>query len=154
MEIKTFVCNICGLEHIKQGKTGNLPKICSTPNCKREYQRQKMQEFRERKAVETGTEDRIGIGKGGGQPKGRNSPSYKNGIKYFHDSAKRIKEERRFCECCGKDLIDADRYHWCVHHIDHDRTNNEDSNFKLLCKRCHQVEHECWKAFEGSTTIR
>ena len=32
-----------------------------------------------------------------------------------------------------------------VHHKDHNRKNNVESNFELLCKRCHQVEHECWK---------
>lgn len=28
-----------------------------------------------------------------------------------------------------------------VHHIDRDRTNNEESNLELLCKNCHSVIH-------------
>jgi hypothetical protein len=29
-----------------------------------------------------------------------------------------------------------------AHHIDHDRTNNNISNFEILCKKCHQRHHE------------
>lgn len=34
-----------------------------------------------------------------------------------------------------------------VHHIDHNRANNKIDNLQLVCKRCHQIEHECWLAF-------
>lgn len=34
-----------------------------------------------------------------------------------------------------------------VHHIDHNRGNNKIDNLQLVCKRCHQIEHECWLAF-------
>ena len=34
----------------------------------------------------------------------------------------------------------ADRFE--VHHIDHDKTNNLDSNLEYLCKRCHMFKHE------------
>ena len=34
-----------------------------------------------------------------------------------------------------------------VHHIDHNRDNNKIDNLQLVCKRCHQIEHECWLAF-------
>lgn len=34
-----------------------------------------------------------------------------------------------------------------VHHEDHNRKNNVESNLHLVCKRCHQIEHECWLAF-------
>ena len=47
------------------------------------------------------------------------------------------------CERCGKDLEDATRWKWCVHHKDHDHSNHELSNLELLCKRCHQLEHSC-----------
>ena len=29
----------------------------------------------------------------------------------------------------------------CVHHIDHDRSNDSFDNFKVLCKKCHQDHH-------------
>lgn len=42
-----------------------------------------------------------------------------------------------------------------LHHIDHNRQNNVLSNFNGVCKRCHQIEHECWLAFQkGATTKR
>lgn len=28
-----------------------------------------------------------------------------------------------------------------VHHVDHDKSNNKDSNLEYLCKRCHMVKH-------------
>lgn len=34
-----------------------------------------------------------------------------------------------------------------VHHKDHNRHNNDETNLSLVCKRCHQIEHECWLAF-------
>lgn len=34
-----------------------------------------------------------------------------------------------------------------VHHKDHNRHNNMIDNLQLVCKRCHQIEHQCWLAF-------
>ena len=67
----------------------------------------------------------------------------------------RYKDKIRFCERCNKDLKNATHYLWVMHHIDRNKTNNplDSSNWELLCKRCHQIEHECWLAFEGAPTI-
>jgi len=74
--------------------------------------------------------------------------AYKTGIGMFSQRlSKEYRARVRFCEHCSKDLADAPRAFWCVHHKDHDRTNNQDSNFELLCKRCHQIEHKCWESF-------
>jgi hypothetical protein len=90
----------------------------------------------------------IGVGKGGSNLKFKADPQYRNGIGNFH----RLKREMRLaitaCERCGKDLTDVSRYEWCVHHKDHDRTHNVRENLEMLCKRCHQVEHECHKALK------
>ncbi len=97
-----------------------------------------------------------GIGKGYSNVKGKNNSTYKNGIGYFHTVlSKRAKKELRYCQDCGKDLIDANQYEWCAHHIDHDRDNNVWINITLLCKRCHQLEHKCWLALniKSATTI-
>ena len=51
----------------------------------------------------------------------------------------------RYCERCDTDLLGATPAMRAVHHKDHNRKNNVEENFELLCKRCHQVEHECWK---------
>jgi hypothetical protein len=95
----------------------------------------------------------VGVGRGGSNKRGSESPFYKNNISFFMKMGKIIKEERKCCEVCGKNLEAVNQYGWCLHHIDHDRNNNTLENFMLLCKRCHQIEHECWKAFEGATTI-
>ena len=48
------------------------------------------------------------------------------------------------CARCWKHLTARQML---LHHIDHDRHNNVLSNMEGLCKRCHQLEHECGKAF-------
>ncbi|MCK5616800.1 HNH endonuclease [Candidatus Pacearchaeota archaeon] len=100
-----------------------------------------MRAHRRREATKNGTLDRIGIGRGGGQKAGKESPHYKNGTGIFFQDSRRIKADRKFCERCGKDLRCATRHFWCVHHRDHDRTNNCEENYELLCKSCHQTEH-------------
>lgn len=146
-----FCCRICGVCELK---TGRNQKVCLSESCQREDSRIRTQEYRRRKAIKENRLDRVDIGRGGGQPEGVNSKFYKTGIAKFHKLAPKIRKERRFCERCRKDLLEVNRYEWCVHHRDHDRTNNDVGNFELLCKRCHQIEHECWEAFETSTTIR
>lgn len=96
-----------------------------------------------RKAISDGRGDKVGVGRGNSYKPGKDHPSYKNGISFFHSVSKKIKEERRYCESCKKDLLDATRHKWVVHHKDHNRNNNTVENFMLLCKRCHQLEHDC-----------
>lgn len=64
-----------------------------------------------------------------------------------------VKVAVRYCEHCNIDLKDATHYMWVVHPKDHNKYNYSRDNLVLLCKRCHQIEHQCWKAFEGATTI-
>lgn len=149
--MSTFCCIICGEQCVKTGKN---QKVCLSEGCRREYSKIKTREYRRRKAERENRLDRVGIGKGGGQPRGKLSTFYKNGISMFRKLSPVIKEQRRYCNRCNKDLLYAGKDEWCVHHIDHDRTNNEISNFELLCKKCHQIEHKCWEAFETSTTSR
>ena len=79
---------------------------------------------------------------------GRDHYAYRDGIGLFSMRLSReYKTHVRYCERCSKDLAEALPQFWCVHHVDHDRTHNTYENFELLCKRCHQIEHECWKAF-------
>lgn len=147
-DIKKKECVLCN--EIFQ-PTGKCAKYCD--NCRgigeKINQKRSSERYRYRKAVKEGTLNRLGIGRGGGQLKGEDSPYYKNGIGYFHNRSKEIKDERRYCERCNKDLKDAVQGFWCVHHKDHDRNNNIDDNFELLCKRCHQIEHKCYKALEN-----
>jgi hypothetical protein len=105
------------------------------------------------KQIALGREHVIGVGQGGSNPKGKAHPQYKNGRGDFQRKSKQMKSELGECQICGKDLTNAGQFEWCVHHINRDRSDNELSNLILLCKRCHQIEHRCWEAFEGATTI-
>lgn len=128
--------------------TGPSQKRC--PTCSRvdhlSRSRERTMRYRTRLGRKTG------VGKGGNNAKGTEDSQHVSGMSYFMKIRKVIKEEVRYCQRCSKDLIDATRHYWCVHHIDHDRTNNVRSNLMLLCKRCHQIEHECHKAFKCVTT--
>lgn len=90
---------------------------------------------------------KIGVGKGGANKIGENDGQYKNGISFLRKNRRKIKEERQYCERCNKYLINAGPSWWAVHHKDRNRNNNTNDNLELLCKRCHQIEHECHKAF-------
>ena len=87
-----------------------------------------------------------------GMSRGVGHWNYQHGKYTYHTFAKEIRDARVSCECCGKFLLDASRWHWVVHHKDHNQINNDVNNLELLCKQCHQIEHECWLAFEGATT--
>ena len=91
----------------------------------------------------------VGVGKGNAQGRGESHHSYKSGIKGF-SKRKLDSMDSHGCEECHTDLteiIKTSRYKWTVHHIDHDRSNNDLSNLRLLCKRCHQITHKCHENF-------
>ena len=50
---------------------------------------------------------------------------YKNGIGFFRREGSKLKETVRYCERCGKDLKNAGRYSWVVHHKDHNKLQRE-----------------------------
>ena len=89
-----------------------------------------------------------------GAPRGEAHWNYKDGSYTYETIRQEIKQQKGECERCALDLSEATHYEWVVHHKDHDHYNNRRDNLELLCKRCHQIEHECWKAFEGATTIQ
>lgn len=94
-----------------------------------------------------------GVGKGGAPHRGVNHPLFKHGRYTYETLRPEIKAEIGKCERCSVDLHEATHYMWVIHHKDHNPYNYSKDNLELLCKRCHQIEHECWKAFEGATTI-
>lgn len=132
-----FTCKYCGK---KEKRTGSNQCTCAV--CKKHLLNVHGQVHRDiirMKKFGTYCE----IGKGNAQGSGENSPFFKTGIGSFHKAAPRIKEEIRYCQRCGKDLLFVGKNLWCVHHKDGDRTNNKEENYELLCKRCHQLEHNC-----------
>jgi hypothetical protein len=96
----------------------------------------------------------VGVGKGGSTGFGKDNPYYKNGIALFRRWAtEKIKQLDYCCERCGTKIDVSVRGMWAGHHKDHNRQNNIKDNLEVLCKRCHQMEHKCWTAFQGVTTI-
>lgn len=141
-------CEYCKKEY---KPTGPAQKTCTT--CRKHIESVTSQVYHDIARIKKyGTHE--GIGSGNTQGRGKEHHSYKNGTGLFLTLRKQVREEVRYCEDCGKDLKDVSKYHWCVHHIDYDRTHNDRENLKLLCKRCHQVEHDCIRNIaEGATTI-
>jgi hypothetical protein len=94
-------------------------------------------------------------GKGSGSITGSGSENhmFKHGRCVFRRWAKeRLQQLSYCCEKCGNKIDVSVRGTWAGHHIDHDCTNNTKDNLIVLCKRCHQIEHQCWQAFQGVTT--
>lgn len=146
----TKVCKICGCEF---KATGPAAMYCEAHKV--EQQEIQKQKTREATAAWRRAHNKVqkpGVGKGGNPKRGADHPSYVNGY-HMADRFRPIVKARRYCERCGADLADANRWHWTVHHKDHNHCNNVIGNLELLCKRCHQIEHECHKAFgKGATT--
>lgn len=94
-----------------------------------------------------------GVGKGGFPHRGKDHPLYTHGRFTYETIRNEIRQDRKCCERCSKDVSEAGHYEWVIHHRDHNQYNSALENLELLCKRCHQIEHQCWKAFEGATTI-
>lgn len=139
---KRKLCTICQTEY---QATGNCSKYCST--CKPlkylENTRHGQEQYRRRQGMKIGR---------GARPEELN-PMYSHGQCCFRRWAKERKETVGICEACGTSIKEATHYNWVGHHKDHNRMNNTKENLMILCKSCHQVEHKCWKHFEGVTTI-
>ena len=145
-EAKVFKDKECLICKNPYTPTGCSSKYCKP--CAKEHWRNKAAAYQQEHRIRTGKIKKPGVGKGGNNGSKETHNAFKNGLGCnFQDQRKQVKEEKRYCERCNKDLIEATRYQWCIHHKDHTRNNNEYTNFELLCKRCHQIEHECHKAF-------
>ena len=128
--------------------TSNRQKYCKAEACRKVVQVKKDRRrylnnkewYDKYRAEKLG--QKVGVGSGGNQEKGKNHHSYKTGIGLFRDLAKANKDP--ICERCKIDLDYSKPFTYCVHHRDHDRTNNELENLEMLCKRCHQLEHDCF----------
>ncbi len=144
---KTKHCKYCNTEYTPTGS--------SSFYCSKEHQRldnkDKMKIHQIRHRIWKENISKVGVGSGTGS--GSSNVMYKGGLGQFRSMSLALRQEFQSCERCNKDLYNANRYEWCVHHKDHNRNNNVWSNLEMLCKRCHQLEHDCVKAFEGVTTI-
>ena len=139
-------CNVCTTEYLP---TGSCSKYCSTcrPILTKQIKDAAIKSWQYHKGYLNGS------GSGSKTGVGAENHRYTNGRCVFRKWAKELKASVGLCESCGKDIKEATHYQWVGHHKDHDPTNNVIENLMLLCKQCHQIEHKCWKAFEGVTTI-
>lgn len=136
--MKEVKCIDCGIVF---ERTGRNTKRCIP--CRKTHARLYAKAYHKRNYVKTGYH---GFGE--------KNNNWKGGLgKLLTGDNKRIRAERKICAHCGRHVEHVGRYHWCIHHIDGNRQNNVDSNLMLLCKRCHQVEHDCRKNLESATTI-
>jgi rRNA maturation endonuclease Nob1 len=130
------VCQVCGKEY---EATSHAQKYCQAcgPGIKEKVQRARVDKYRARHGVQ------VGAGSGKTQGRGKEHREYETGIATFQRE-KLESMDSYFCERCGKDLnniVHVNNQLWCVHHIDMDRTHNEQSNWLLVCKSCHQTIH-------------
>lgn len=144
-------CRICGCDFIG---TGPAALFCEEHRAeKKAFWKEHNRKYVAETRAASGQIKKPGVGKGGNPNLLHKNPNYKHGF-YVAERQRHEVKQRGDCERCGKDLRYANRWSWCVHHKDHNHSNHDYSNLELLCKRCHQVEHECHKAFtKGATTI-
>jgi hypothetical protein len=135
--LKEKICEICHEPYIP---TGRNQKVCNKVSCKKEQQRFARLRFKEKHYP-----NYKGVGRGGSNKQGKAHHQYKSGIGLFRKRSKELLKSKAKCNRCGKNLLYVKHFYRCVHHKDRDRTNNSWENLELLCKRCHQLEHECIK---------
>lgn len=124
VETRRGVCIKCN-DVIPKHKYKNA-KFCSD-RCRSAYNAYKY-------CLKRGKFKKPGVGSGGNQL-GKNNHQY-TGKSGAGGCIRAIRELPNICNRCGstKFLV--------AHHIDHNRENNELSNFEILCKGCHQKHHE------------
>ena len=113
------VCIKCG-NVVPQTKYKNA-KFCSD-KCRNAFNSLKSR-------VKRGLIQKPGVGSGNNQTKDIKESSPKVACK------KALQLLPSICNRCG------DTKNLLAHHIDHDRSNNNISNFEILCKKCHQNHH-------------
>lgn len=127
---KVKVCSICGKEF---QPTSGVQKVCA--ECKPAYKKAQMHKYYEAHYEQKGSYKWE-------MPKGKASPSYKDGIGVFTKIA--FDAYPPYCNRCKSTV------HLCVHHKDRNRHNNDVANLEILCKSCHQKEHEAAKHLQES----
>lgn len=133
MQHKPKKCRACPTVFVP---TGNSQPFCEECQAFRQLVKHRQQSYK-RTAKRGG---RAGVGSGGANEMGCHDQKYRD---WFLDDLYATQEG--FCAHCGT---------WCekdsnflMHHKDHNRKHNVKCNLELMCKRCHQIEHECWLAF-------
>lgn len=116
--MRTIVCVQC-LNTFETKSKRKDKRMC--PNCLKTNKIRQVMLAKKRLIPTT----EIGVGSG---------RSSKNLIRPLTDRNYR-KVKKDSCELCGS------TNNLCVHHVDHNRTNNNLNNLITVCKQCHQEHH-------------
>lgn len=123
---KQLTCPAC---HVLFQATGPAAKFCK--ECS-EFRQRSLAKFHARAK-------RTGAGSGGQNMGAATVHNYR-----YRYLTKLYIKQKGLCTSCKDSFPESVLL---VHHLDEDRNNNVETNLELMCKRCHQVEHECWLAF-------
>lgn len=126
------VCD-CGEEFYGTGPAARYCKSCKQIAIERTRQRNRERNERARRAR--------GCKVGRGAERAEKHPNYKHGYWVAQTQSREYREKVQFCERCGVDTHRLGRWHWVMHHKDHNHANHSEDNLELLCKRCHAREH-------------
>lgn len=150
IEVKSNVCYNVGMKNkncidcgIPYSPDGPAQKYCS--NCGKTRKRTRDRERQRSYHLRQGR--KVGVGKGGNQGRGEEHHSFTTGIGTYKPKGRKKAEELGHCERCNIKLELDNPWKWVTHHRDHNRKNNSEDNLEILCKSCHQVEHQVHKNF-------
>lgn len=146
MKFKEKTCCVCGTTYLPTGNCSKYCPVCA-PVMKKKIMKKNVHDWNVRKGIFKGT------GSGCTTGVGEKNHMYVHGKCVFDRWARERLLSLGHCERCNTPLIRSERGSWAGHHKDHNPYNNTIENLELLCRKCHAIEHECWKAFEGVTTI-
>ena len=130
------ICIRCNTEY---KPTGNSQKYCL--DCKDIVLKENSKTRSYKYAVKIGRIKNPGVGSGNSQKELENHHSWVNGIGSYRKIA--FKTYGYNCNRCGVDVRTLRPYQYSVHHKNRNRNDNSAENLEVLCKSCHQVEHDC-----------
>ena len=95
-------------------------------------------------ALRTAWSRKVSISKTGAGSGGKNlGKATRHNYRYFYATRLYIKQHG-LCKHCLESFLESELV---IHHKDANRNNNVETNLELVCRQCHQIEHECWLAF-------
>lgn len=135
MQRKPKACKACGCVYVPKGNASKFCLECS------EFRTLSMVRYHSiSRHIKEGRN--VGIGSGGANRHTSETATVGTYRKVF--LTRLYLNQAGNCADCGWHFPES---LLLVHHKDHNRYNNIVSNLELVCKRCHQIEHECWLAF-------